>query len=281
MGGVVNKCLFPKPSPPTYSDSDPHLKWVQSKNQVPVLFLENEQGADKVIFFFHGNAEDLGSTDFFTLEMMKQWKAHAVAMEYPTYGAYKDGELNQKTIQEDSLAVYDEVKKQLGLNSDQIIILGRSIGSGPATYLASQRQCGCFVLISPLKSIEEVAGDMCCLFKCLCLCKCCCPGMPCYYFKNKELISKIQTPTFIVHGEKDQVIPVTHGRALAKLSPAAKVGDHYPPHMTHNNFNIKEDIVDRVREFLELNGLLGENKKKSLKKIEFAEFRSSNTNCDA
>jgi len=275
MGGTINKCLFPKPSPPTYSEVDPKIKWVESKNVVPVMFLENEKGADKVILFFHGNAEDLGSSEYFLSQMMKQWSAHAVAIEYPTYGAYRNAELNEKTIQEDSVAVYEEVKEQLKLSDEQIIIVGRSIGSGAATYLASQKKCGCFVLISPLKSIEEVAGSHCCLFRCLFLCKCCCSGMPCYYFKNKDYIRSIRTPTFIVHGEKDEVIPVSHGKALAELSPATKKDSHYPPHMTHNHFDLKTDIVDQVEAFLEKIGLCGDRKMDSLKQVDLSKFRSA------
>ena len=278
MGSTVNKCLFPKPNPPTYSESNPYIKWIESKNEtvdVPVYFLANDQPADKVIFFFHGNAEDLGSSESFLLPMMREWEAHAVAMEDPTYGVYKKGELNEKRIQEDSLAVYDEVKKQLGLNDDQIIIVGRSIGSGPATYLASQRNCGCFVLISPFKSVEDVAGDMCCLLKCLCLCRCICSCMPCYYFQNKRHIKSIRAPTYLVHGESDEVIHVSNGKELIELSSAATKGQNFPPNMTHNHFDLKNDIIDKVTEFLRKIELLGEEKKESLKKVDFRKFKSS------
>ncbi len=62
-------------------------------------------------------------------------KIHIVAVEYPGYGIYK-GKPNADQIEADADAVFDYFNQYLKVPKDQIIILGRSIGSGPATYLA-------------------------------------------------------------------------------------------------------------------------------------------------
>jgi len=81
---------------------------------------------------------------------------NAIAMEYPGYGVYK-GKANEKTIYEDSLIVYDHLIKELKIDPTQIYILGRSIGTGAAIYLASKRKCNVLILIAAFASIRHLA----------------------------------------------------------------------------------------------------------------------------
>ena len=59
-----------------------------------------------------------------------------LAMEYPGYGIYA-GESNAKQIALDATNVYDYLTLVLGVPESSIILFGRSIGSGPATLVAS------------------------------------------------------------------------------------------------------------------------------------------------
>jgi len=52
------------------------------------------------------------------------------------------------------------VKFELGFLEKNIIIVGRSIGCGPATYLASQYKIACLTLISPFTSIKGLVKDL-------------------------------------------------------------------------------------------------------------------------
>jgi len=47
----------------------------------------------------------------------------------------------------------------MGIEEENIIIFGRSIGSGPATYISSKRKPGCLLLMSAFKSIRAIAED--------------------------------------------------------------------------------------------------------------------------
>lgn len=52
------------------------------------------------------------------------------------------------------------VKLVLLWPSSHIIVVGRSIGSGPASYIASKTpNLGCLALISPFMSIQKVVED--------------------------------------------------------------------------------------------------------------------------
>lgn len=86
--------------------------------------------------------------------------------------------------------VYDFAVKNLKFKPDDIYILGRSIGSGPATYLASQRICKILILFSPYTSIREVAMDHFSVLGYLVKNR----------FNNLEHIKKTDGPVFIIHG---------------------------------------------------------------------------------
>jgi hypothetical protein len=83
------------------------------------------------------------------------------AIEYPTYGAYQDfcpARISDK-IKEDSLAFYDYLMMTHRKKPEDIYVMGRSIGSGGATYLASNRHIPLLILISPFDNIRSVAID--------------------------------------------------------------------------------------------------------------------------
>jgi abhydrolase domain-containing protein 17 len=76
-----------------------------------------------------------------------------LAVEYPGYGIYK-GKSNSTQIEKDSLAVFDYLTKVLNVKQSSIIVMGRSIGSGPACYLAAMRDPLALLLVSGFKSIK-------------------------------------------------------------------------------------------------------------------------------
>lgn len=132
-------------------------------------------------------------------------KINMLAVEYPGYGIYiedelegKDGPTEEK-IYRDARLVLDFVTSQTHLSLDDIVVLGRSLGSGPATYLASNLKVAGLVLMSPYTSIRNVAFSK--------------VGFLSYLlsdqFNNLEKIRNVTCPTFIVHGQKDTLIPVS------------------------------------------------------------------------
>jgi dienelactone hydrolase len=68
---------------------------------------------------------------------MLNFHYHVLIVEYPNYGVYK-GSPSGVQIRQDAEDVYSFLLDNLGLKEENIMIYGRSIGSGPATYLASR-----------------------------------------------------------------------------------------------------------------------------------------------
>jgi len=68
-------------------------------------------------------------------------------------------ESNEENILNNALYVYDYVNKVLGIDEKNIIVFGRSMGSGPACHIASKRKPGALLLMSAFKSIRAIAQD--------------------------------------------------------------------------------------------------------------------------
>ena len=79
--------------------------------------------------------------------------------EIDPYEPYKEDvfDSNEENILDDTEYLYDYLNQVLGIDQENIIIFGRSMGSGPATHISSVRSPGALLLMSSFKSIRSVA----------------------------------------------------------------------------------------------------------------------------
>lgn len=66
---------------------------------------------------------------------------------------------NEDNILDDAVYLYDYVNQVMGIEEKNIILFGRSMGSGPATHVASVRKPAALLLMSSYKSIRAIAED--------------------------------------------------------------------------------------------------------------------------
>jgi pimeloyl-ACP methyl ester carboxylesterase len=98
------------------------------------------------------------------------------------------------------------------------VILGRSLGSGPALVLAAEARPELTLLVSPYLSFVALAEQYY-------------PWVPPflqrallrYPMRNDLAIARITTPLTLLHGERDEVIPPEHSRRLQALAPQARL----------------------------------------------------------
>lgn len=127
---------------------------------IPCLYLPCELGGNKLIIYFHGNAEDIGlSFDLLSL-FGQEMRMHVLVVEYPGYGLYKTAQTCEQIILEDAEIVYDYITTICGVRHSDIILFGRSIGTGPTSYLASRKPCHSALLMSAYTSIKDVAKNL-------------------------------------------------------------------------------------------------------------------------
>lgn len=132
---------------------------ISTKNGViPCLYMPYLGGSSKLMIYFHGNAEDIGLAMELLSFIKDMMKVHVLAMEYPGYGVY-EGEPDANQIGLDAQNVFDFLTRVQGLKEDQIILFGRSIGSGPASIVASERTPCALLLMSPFMSIRDIIRE--------------------------------------------------------------------------------------------------------------------------
>ena len=205
---------------------------------IPCLFLPSPRPSSKILIYFHGNAEDMSAAIDWLLCISKFLSIHVLAMEYRGYGVYP-GEPSAENVMEDADTVYRYVSSVFNMQSSDILIFGRSIGSGPACYLASKYNPSMLILMSAFTSLRAVAKRY--------------VGPLLQYlvaerFNNKKLITKVKSPIFLLHGRLDDVVPVEQAVELSKeIKGSYKL--KLSATMDHNTINFCEDFMKPLKDY--------------------------------
>ena len=159
----------------------------------------------KAIIRCHGNAENM----YRSISVLRDLAAKGytvAAVDYPGYGL-SDGKPDEEGCYRVVHRLYDWLLKERGFEPKDIIMDGFSIGTGPATELASTCEVGALVLEAPFLSAPRVVTRVRLLFI--------------DPFPNLKYIKKVTCPVLIMHGTDDRVVPFWHGRELSGLAKKA------------------------------------------------------------
>ncbi len=162
-----------------------------------------------VVLYFHGNRENINHyaafAGNFTRNRYEVWMP-----DYPGFGKSR-GVLTEQVLYDEALQVYKLARKQY--LPDQIIIYGKSVGTGIAAELASVRDCKKLILETPYYSLLSLSRRVLWMY----------PLDLLMHFKipEYEYLSKVTAPITIFHGTDDGVIPYSHALKLKEvLKPA-------------------------------------------------------------
>ncbi|CAG9332077.1 unnamed protein product [Blepharisma stoltei] len=233
----LNNIIFPSPKP-SYDNSTfrGETIWIPRASNplnhpIPCIYLPCNRGSSKVLLYFHGNAEDLGLCYHLIEHLRSTLSVHVIGVEYPGYGIYP-GKCSAKQVLIDADDIFQYLVQEMHINTRDIIVFGRSIGSGPATWLAANRNPGALLLMSAYTSIKaavkKIAGRLAMKFVK-------------ERFKNIDLMPKITCPTFLIHGQKDNLIAWENSQQLHDLCPGPCCL-LLPKEMTHNEFDFFDDL---------------------------------------
>jgi len=210
----------------SYHDSPEVLKIsTAGGTKISAVYLPNPD-AKFTLLVSHGNAEDLGD-DRYWLEELRRSGFSVFAYDYDGYGT-SEGKASEKAVYQDEAAAYDFLAINLGTPPDRIIIFGRSVGTGPATYIAARRPVAGLILQSPFVSAFRVLTRV--------------PLLPFDKFPNYKNIAHVHCPVLIMHSRGDTVIGPWHGRKLFELARQpkqifwAKSADHNEMEMATGYF---------------------------------------------
>lgn len=168
--------------------------------------------AQLVAVIFHGNAGDVAN--FFVYQ--KFFAAMGISsygFDYRGYGL-SSGWPSESGFYSDARAMLDYIKRREGITPERLIIVGVSIGSGPASYGATLTHPRILLLFSPFVSLPR-AIEASSPFGFL-------SPLSFYTFPVAQNVQKLADTCLIVaHGATDKIIPIEQGREVVKNHPRA------------------------------------------------------------
>ncbi len=201
-----------------------------------VQFFPEDSTRKGVVLYFHGNRENINhyaeyATNF-TKHGYEVWM-----MDYPGYGK-TTGEFTEENVYMQAREVYKLANTKFG--ADSIIVYGKSLGSGIASWLASRKPCKRLILETPYYSIPDLFSHYAPIYPVESLSK--------FRFPAGEYLKDIQVPVTIFHGTDDWIIPYNHA---AKLKKVLKPGDEFitinkGSHNNLNNFSLFHEKLDSI-----------------------------------
>jgi pimeloyl-ACP methyl ester carboxylesterase len=200
-----------------------------------------------VILFFHGNGEIAADYDY-DASSFTNLGISLLVIDYRGYGA-SDGKPTASTLLPDAVTVFDAlggIFTSNRLNPQRVYVMGRSLGSAAAIEVAlhaGDRIAGLiiesgfawtFELLARLgvavQGVDEEQDGVGNLFK----------------------MSRITTPTLIIHGQDDVLIPAKHARELYRCSAAQNKRLLLIANAGHNNIMIfgREQYFPAIQQFI-------------------------------
>lgn len=199
-----------------------------TKNKIVIMHVKNKtiatQENKKTILYSHGSSVDLGTLYPKLIDIATVLKCDIVAYDYTGYGQ-SEGIFQEKELYTDIEEVIDFALVNLGISVSQITVFGDSIGTVPSFHIVSKPQyCGVngMILLSPIASgnnlIQYVDEEL---------------DKEVDIFSTLHIIGEVICPVFIMHGKKDQVIPIEQSVMIAKK--IKHIIKWYPNNGTHWN----------------------------------------------
>ncbi|HEY0741620.1 MAG TPA: alpha/beta hydrolase [Chryseosolibacter sp.] len=175
------------------------------------LFFPGEE-KKRAILYLHGNAGDLSGWQFVAEDLLPSGLSIFI-IDYRGYGK-STGSVSERGLYADAEAAYQYLVEEKNIKPADILVYGRSIGSGVAVELACRKQTAGVVLESAYTSLSQLANEKVPFF------------FPSFYlrtkFNNMNKISRLKVPVFLVHGTDDTLIPANHSEHLYRSCSGKK-----------------------------------------------------------
>ena len=206
----------------------------------------NKEGKNPLVIFFGGNAQNSSNTlyNYYQSGIMKNvfGNYNLMLIDYPGYGMSK-GKPSDDSMFIASKYIFEYATKMSEVNIDNIVIMGYSIGTGVASYCASENDASGLILVAPYDkalslyndAIDSFHGSVASLAK--------------YSFDSSTYAENVNEPTLIFTSKKDEVINYKHSLDLAghfsKLDDVVILDN-----VNHNGYFSQTEVLNTITDFL-------------------------------
>jgi hypothetical protein len=160
-----------------------------------------------LILYFHGNSRSIKGWAKYAKDFYR-YNYDVVLVDYRGFGK-STGKRNEKDMLNDMQFVYDTLN--MTYHENHIIVYGRSLGSGFAAKIAADNKPRYLILDAPYFSFKKTIERFL-------------PILPVkyilrYHLRTDKWIMKVNCHTYILHGTKDWLIPISNSEKLQALNP--------------------------------------------------------------
>jgi hypothetical protein len=212
-------------------------RWDRTINGVKHQGWFLDKGKEKTVIYHGGNAEDLaGHCEV----MMDGMDANILLVNYRGYGQ-SEGTPGEKELVSDAIAIFDLFCAEKNVSPSNIVLMGRSLGTGVAIQVAAARpQAAGLILITPYESIAAIAKFQY-------------PWLPIermlrHPFRAIDIAPQIKMPALVILSEFDEVIPIETGRKLGEALGGVKEIITLP--MSHMDINEHPGYFGAINPFV-------------------------------
>lgn len=189
-----------------------------------------------VVLYLKGNSKSIKGWGKFAVDFTRHGY-NVLMIDYRGFGK-STGKRSQKAMKRDLQKVYNRLKDKV--SEENIILYGRSLGSGFAAKLASMNNPKLLILDAPYYSLTKVTARYA-------------PFMPLsllmkYPLPTYKWLKYVQCPIHIIHGTNDKLIPYKTSIKLSKVN-AKRTTLHTViggGHKNLNNFEAYHKMLDGI-----------------------------------
>ncbi|TAJ91377.1 alpha/beta hydrolase [bacterium] len=202
-------------------------------------------GSPVTLLWFHGNTGNI-SHRLENIKLLHQKvKINVFIFDYRGYGR-SGGRISEEGTYRDGESALRYLRTREDVDLKGIVFFGRSLGAAVAADLATREKCLALILETPFASIREMA-------------RVAFPFLPIgpllrTRYETVEKVKKIKVPLFVLHGDKDEVVPLEQGKKVFEAAPQPK--EFYTIRGAHHNdtyivggddyFATLKDFIDRA-----------------------------------
>ena len=160
-----------------------------------------------LVLYFHGNSRSIKGWAKYAKDFYR-YNYDVVLVDYRGFGK-STGKRGEKAMMNDMQFVYNKLTETYPEN--HLIVYGRSLGSGFATKLAADNRPRYLILDAPFFSFKKTIERFL-------------PILPVkyilrYHLRSDKWIPKVNCHTYILHGTRDWLIPISQSEKLQQLNP--------------------------------------------------------------
>lgn len=169
-------------------------------------------GARRTLLYLHGNGGNI-SHRFDPIGVFHRLGLNVLIFDYRGYGA-STGKPDEAGTYADAEAAWHYLTGERGVQPEDIVLFGESLGGAIAARLASRQRPAGLILYASLTSVEAMARELFPFYPARLLAR--------YRYDTLGAMPGISCPVLILHSSDDEIIPFHHGKALFEAASGSR-----------------------------------------------------------